>query len=1396
MGKKKGKKKNKKRQERSALVYLIPLALLLLLLILPLYIYIYSDIVRSKKTFFDANTSSSIDRSCCFNPSSFCGCDINKSEENETIVESPDDPCKLITKPTKEELKMAKIAWKYIENNYNEETGLINAADNYPSASVWDWANGLYAIYTAKKFGLITQDRFEEMVNRFLETMQDMKLFNNELPNKTYNTASAKMTDYNNVEQPDGIGWSVADLARLLAALNLLQQCEDTLNPTIEKLLLRYRYCRSMSVVGNMYGAEYENGETKLNHEALTGYEEYLARSYEIWGFNLSEARSYKFMKEVNIFGVNVPTETRDFYSAFLGSESYWYTGFDYGVDDNESGKYIQSIYEVQEARYRATSQFTAVTEDHIDQAPYFLYNTIYENLEPWKIINHHAQDYNEFKSVSTKAAIGMKILFDTNYTSKLFDFINNNYHKDKGYYAGIYETMPGANEALTLNTNAVILESLLFKNMGPLQKLNTIHERGTYDYYRNKVNSFRCLPNEESKRILEPYSIDMEYNRSSKRDIDDAKIAWVFFENNYNPDTGIVNAYHNYNIIQVDAIGKTIMGTLAARSLDIIDQKTFDTRINRLVATLKTLPLYNNELPNTYYNATTGKMTKEFGEESEVGVGWKIYSMAHFMTGLFHLQNQYPKYSQDICDIVSRFDFNRSTTKGMFDAQIDVYEGNATEHLYQVADPSIEHYIHTALKLFNIDTYSHFIDERHLDYRRIYDYEVPAGAIHKVTNAETYLWSLMEHPYYLKYKHYSSNIFLAQKHRYHITNKVTTSSHEHLDQEPYFVANDLYNDRRHWSDFNRYNQPLQDFSTYSTKAAFVYDALYGHIDEYARVLKSSVSKLYNEKEGWFGGFYHDFERPNKSLNILTNSAVLESIYYKQIGNFYYHKSALARDRIAMQKPIFYANKYSIASPTIKLFAYTQKLLKRFEDKDLVRIERDGENYVLKVGAFDTQNEAKVYLEGLDTNMSVALFDRRFLNEADDREFKVIKNTIDSKKFLWANRYYRYDYRIPYENRLIEDANLSFVLPCDTNISKKKIPLLPLSIEEDNTTQEHNATQMDLNTTLEDNSSDNTTPKTLSIVDHISLDDKNTTVAPAQKVDALKLALLENSNNRYSNRSIEHSLKKRYDILEKKSNGERVEALKEQSKKSLFKAFKDWFDLSITFDTSLKNLSTHNATRETLNLNLNISPMPYLYFATTLMLDTNGFKDIYYQPDFYYSFGYASYQLDSWGFSYSNYENNKFKSDQHASSFSDGTWEINYRTKIKEFFLTAKAKYRPSKNWKFLSLSGYRQLSDKTSFSFDYDKSFHYDQHKLQLSMKSFIYDKFFVAGSIFLYSDLALQEDHESDYSFSFGWADNRQGKFSIIYSNEYMKTRWPWRDDAKGISPLEGKISISYHF
>ncbi|CAA6816468.1 MAG: Unknown protein [uncultured Sulfurovum sp.] len=915
-------------------------------------------------------------------------------------------PCELRCAPTEEELKMARIAWKYIENNFNEKTGLTAAAHKYPSAATWDWANAVYAIFAAKKFKLITDTRYEEMMKKFLTTMQKMQLFNNELPNKTYNTNNAKMVNYVNKVVKDGIGWSAADLARLLSSLNMIEQCEESLAPEIEKLTLRYRYCRALSVEGDLYGGAYNNGKLTITHEALTGYEEYLARGYELWGHNAGEARSYKFLNEVEVYGVKIPTDTRPFFSNFVESEPFWYLGFEYGVDDPESSRYIKNMYKVQEERYKRTGQITAVTEDNIDVRPYFLFNTVYTNGEAWKTINQHGADYDEYKTVSTKAGIGMRYLFDTPYSNKVFNYLKNNYDPKKGYYAGIYEKRPGPNKAMTLNTNSILLEAMLSSKMGPLQKLNKLENRGTYDNYRNRVNNFRCLPSEKKALILEP-SEGHENNKSGDCNEDSnlkaAKIAWSFFENNYHPKTGLVNGKHKYKVIKPEHIGKTIMATISAESLDIIYKDVFNERMSTLMKTLKKMKIYHNELPNLYYDAKTGKMLKKDGSKAGTAGGWDMYSVAQLMTALYHLQRDYPKYREDVFSIVAKWNFKRAVLeKGMQDRWFNGKDkGGATD----IIDPAKEFYIYNALKFFNIKSYSHLYDERNLDYKAAYNHEVPMGFEDRLTNAESYLWVMMEQPYYLKYKHYSSNLYLALKDRYVQTSKFATSSEESLDRKPYWVQNTIYNEGRLWENLNTKRKATHaKRGLISTKVAFVYDALYGDKDDYAKTLMSEVKDLYKEGFGWYGGKYLKSKQTNKSLNVHTNASVLEALHYKIVGNLYYAKEKNLYEQIKLYH-LDEVNKFYIESKAIELRYDAQKIMESLKDeKEIARVERKGRDFVVRIGNFDTKEEVLDYFDTLSVNIP-----RATIQQGD----------VNSENFMLSTRYVKYDYHQPYKNILI-----------------------------------------------------------------------------------------------------------------------------------------------------------------------------------------------------------------------------------------------------------------------------------------------------------------------------------------------------------------------------------------
>lgn len=121
----------------------------------------------------------------------------------------------------------------------------------------------------------------------------------------------------------------------------------------------------------------------------------------------------------MNIDGVNVPTDTRtpERFTAYnyLVSEPYILDGIEYGWDQL-SQEFSDRVYGAQEAHYNKTEKLTAVSEDNIDQAPHFVYNTVFTDGKKWSAITEDGTDASEFKTLSTKAAFGWHMLYKTAY--------------------------------------------------------------------------------------------------------------------------------------------------------------------------------------------------------------------------------------------------------------------------------------------------------------------------------------------------------------------------------------------------------------------------------------------------------------------------------------------------------------------------------------------------------------------------------------------------------------------------------------------------------------------------------------------------------------------------------------------------------------------------------------------------------------------------------------------------------------------------------------------------------------------------------------------------------------------------------------------------------------------
>ncbi|CAA6816423.1 MAG: FIG01060252: hypothetical protein [uncultured Sulfurovum sp.] len=374
---------------------------------------------------------------------------------------------------TANDMEAAKTAWKYFEHNYHEVSGLVNSVDKFPSTTLWDTGNYLMALISAQKLKLISPEVYTLRMHKALDTLGKIELYRGLLPNKVYNTITLKMTDYANKET-EGIGWSAIDIGRLLIPLAYLQFNQPEYHKELHQILSQWNL-KELTQKGALYGAVVEEGEEELLQEGRLGYEQYTSKMFGTFGVDITNALRYdKYLEYIDIYDIEIPYDKRDKEHSdannYVVMEPYMLDGLEFGWD-YFSKEFSYRLYEAQKRRYEETDILTAVSEDHLDQAPYFVYNSVFVNKDEWVAIDEQGNVINEMKQLSTKASFAMDALYDSNYTKALVKALNP-LQSDRGWYAGIYEKDNKVNKSLTCNTNAIILESILYKREGPLLKM------------------------------------------------------------------------------------------------------------------------------------------------------------------------------------------------------------------------------------------------------------------------------------------------------------------------------------------------------------------------------------------------------------------------------------------------------------------------------------------------------------------------------------------------------------------------------------------------------------------------------------------------------------------------------------------------------------------------------------------------------------------------------------------------------------------------------------------------------------------------------------------------------------------------------------------------------------
>jgi hypothetical protein len=358
--------------------------------------------------------------------------------------------------------KTAQRAWAYFRVSASR-SGLFDSVLGYHHSTMWDAGSALAGIAAAERLHLISRNEFLIMMRKVLTAYSTMPLYADALPNREINIESLTLLDIRSRASTTGSGWSALDIGRLLIWLRILHNWYPELRQPIATVMTRWDLTRLMPK-DELTGEAVVEGKVLSYQEGRLGYEQYAAAGLALWGKNATRSLHFHDTEEIQQHEITLHRDLRG--QAFLTSEPFFLALLELGRISPEFGRQADAVYEIQKRRATSSGEMMAMSEDAIDQRPWFVYNSLNYDGEAWRCVSHSGKPYPQAASLSTKTAFAWWAVYGDDYASRLMTTVKDNYDAEKGYYGGIY-TNGERNRSLNINTNAVILEAVLYRALG-----------------------------------------------------------------------------------------------------------------------------------------------------------------------------------------------------------------------------------------------------------------------------------------------------------------------------------------------------------------------------------------------------------------------------------------------------------------------------------------------------------------------------------------------------------------------------------------------------------------------------------------------------------------------------------------------------------------------------------------------------------------------------------------------------------------------------------------------------------------------------------------------------------------------------------------------------------------
>ncbi|WP_028117732.1 DUF3131 domain-containing protein [Ferrimonas senticii] len=358
--------------------------------------------------------------------------------------------------------QMASRAWGYFQREYQTATGLVNSVAGYRETTLWDVASVIAGTVAAYELGLIDNAEFDLRMRRLLTTLAQMPLYDGKLPNRSYHTDSAKPVVQASNRQRNGSGWSALDIARALGWLAILQRRQPQLQTPVAAVIAAWQLPLLVNQ-GELQGARFSRGHERRYQEGRLGYEQYAAMALALWELPVAKALARQSQQRARVAATLLPFDRRP--RPFLTSDPYYLAKLEFGALPPAMEQDYQHLRQAHANRYRQQAQLSCVGEDAIAWPPWFLYNNLHYQGEPWQSTDYLGKPTSRSQRLSSKCAVALAVLADDPLGRALWQQAQQLHHSD-GWDSGIMVD-DAVNRSRNLNTNAVILTALLYVHNG-----------------------------------------------------------------------------------------------------------------------------------------------------------------------------------------------------------------------------------------------------------------------------------------------------------------------------------------------------------------------------------------------------------------------------------------------------------------------------------------------------------------------------------------------------------------------------------------------------------------------------------------------------------------------------------------------------------------------------------------------------------------------------------------------------------------------------------------------------------------------------------------------------------------------------------------------------------------